>query len=437
MKCGEVVVNGKTNARRTIDSVSVPAKRTRALRLVRRSEFCVGLAAATMSVTAPSRLLPNSKKRLRAVELFAGVGGFRLACDSLGIETIWANDINENAVRVYRDRFGGDAIVCGDVNGLIDAVPAHDLLTGGFPCQPFSRAGKKLGIEDYRGTLFESIVKILKAKGPEYFILENVNSLLFLEDGKNFKTILYALDELGYKLEWRVFNAAGFGLPQHRLRVIISGRKHGKSNESVFLTNNDLKDISEKTNERIARYDLWQDVADAKGKFKQWGMACGGKFISVDFQPLRNLLRERKLKDILQAEVPPEFDFTEDTLKRIEKSQFVNRFYNEVRILYNQGGGARMGYTIFGADGLSPTLTASTSRHYERYGIDGRFRRLTNVEYARLQGFPDDHCSSVSVYEQYRLYGNAVPPPLVRYAIKRVVEDDVVILKSHEHQLSR
>lgn len=400
--------------------------------LMRRSEFCVGLTAAAIGGVLPGSSFADDKRRLKAIELFAGIGGFRLACDSLGIETVWANDINENAVKVYKDRFGDNAIVCGDVNDLIDSVPDHDLLTGGFPCQPFSRAGKKLGIEDYRGTLFESIVKILKSKSPEYFILENVNSILFLENGKNFKTILYALDELGYKLEWRVFNAAGFGLPQHRLRIIISGRKHGKMGESVFLTHNDMNNIDERTNEKMAQYGLWRGLADANGKFKQWGMVYKGKFVSVDFQPMRNLVCEKKLKDILQKNVPMEFDFTDDTLKRIEKSQFVNRFYNEVRILYNQGGGARMGYTIFGVDGLSPTLTASTSRHYERYGIDGRYRRLTNVEYARLQGFPDDHCSAVSVYEQYRLYGNAVPPAMVRYAIKRVIENDAIALESNE-----
>ena len=396
------------------------------------SELCAMQRGDDIHDVARSCLQMNARRQLTAVELFAGIGGFRLACDSLGIKTIWANDINVNAVKVYLDRFGDNEIVCGDINGLIGTVPEHDLLTGGFPCQPFSRAGKKLGIEDYRGTLFESIVEILKTKSPEYFVLENVNSILFLENGRNFKTILYALDELGYKLEWRVFNAAGFGLPQHRLRVIIAGRKHGNSFESTFITDDELRSLDEKTNERIAQYGLWQGIAEAKGKFKQWGMAYKGRFVSVDFQPMRNVVRELKLADVLQTDVPPFFDFTEDTLKRIEKSQFINRFYNEVRILYNQGGGARMGYTIFGTDGLSPTLTASASRHYERYGIDGRFRRLTNIEYARLQGFPDDHCSAVSVHEQYRLYGNAVPPPIVHYAIRRVIEDDVVIFESRE-----
>ena len=402
------------------------------MKTLKRREFCVGGAAVTLSQAVPFGAFAKDQSNLRAVELFAGIGGFRLACDSLGIHTIWANDINENAVKVYRDQFGDNEVVCGDINQLIDKIPDHDILTGGFPCQPFSRAGKKLGIEDYRGTLFESIVKILDLKRPQYFILENVNSLLFMENGKNFRTILDALDELGYKIEWRVFNAAGFGVPQHRLRVVIAGSRNAAHKTSYFLTEAEAKTMGARQGEIVAQHDLWTEMLNTKGKSKQWGMSKSGKVVQFDFDPPRSIISEKTVNDILQNDVGQEFDFTEDTLNRIEKSVFVNKFYNGVRILYNQGGGARMGYTIFGTDGLSPTLTASTSRHYERYGINGRYRRLTNVEYARLQGFPDDHCRAVSVYEQYRLYGNAVPPPMVRFAIDRVVGERTVSFASTE-----
>ena len=172
---------------------------------------------------------------LKTVELFAGIGGFRIAADKCGLETVWANDIDDNAVAVYKSNFGDGSIIQGDVNELIDTIPNHDILTGGFPCQPFSKAGKKLGVEDYRGTLFEAIVKILKRKNPSSFILENVNSLLYMDNGRNFQTILNALDKLDYKIEWCVLNAMDFGLPQHRLRVIIVGSKKLKQNESYFF----------------------------------------------------------------------------------------------------------------------------------------------------------------------------------------------------------
>ncbi len=97
-----------------------------------------------------------------------------------------------------------------------------------------------------------------------------------------------------------------------------------------------------------------------------------------------------------------------------------------VEILSNQAGGARMGYTVFGVEGLAPTLTATTSRHYERYKVGSRYRRLTNVEYARIQGFPDDHCAPVAIYEQYRLFGNAVPPPMAHWVVERALSSGFI-----------
>ena len=122
-------------------------------------------------------------KRFTTIELFAGIGGFRVAADNLGLDTLWANDINKDAAKVYTDNYGSDRFVLGDINEHFDSIPDHDLLTGGFPCQPFSKAGKKLGVDDYRGTLFEAIVKILVKKHPSFFVLENVNSLLYMDNG--------------------------------------------------------------------------------------------------------------------------------------------------------------------------------------------------------------------------------------------------------------
>ncbi len=128
----------------------------------------------------------------------------------------------------------------------------------------------------------------------------------------------------------------------------------------------------------------------------------------------------KPLLTVLQSQVSPEFDFTESTVERLKASKNVKRYVDGVQIISNQSGGARMGYTVFGINGLAPTLTSTASRHYERYKVGDRYRRLTNVEYARLQGFPDDHCSAVSVYDQYALYGNAVPPPMVAWILRRV-----------------
>ena len=359
----------------------------------------------------------------KAVELFAGIGGFRLACNNLNIETIWANDIDPTAIKVYKSNFGKDSIVEGDIWNLIESVPNHDLLTGGFPCQPFSKAGKKQGVQDYRGTLFEAIVKILSIQRPKYFVLENVSSLLCLENGKNFQAILSALASLNYKIEWKVFNALEFGLPQNRERIVIVGSRDAMYNESYFVSKEILLQSSISVLSKITSLDEWNIINRDKLFFETWGMAYGDRYISCDIPCAKNI-HKLTLKSILQNEVNEYFDFTEETEERIKNSVFVNRFFNGVQILYNQAGGARMGYSIFGVDGIAPTLTASSSRHYERYKIGNMYRRLTNVEYARLQGFPDNHCNAVSIYKQYKLYGNAVPHQIVQYVIEKLINEE-------------
>lgn len=242
----------------------------------------------------------STKKPQNAVELFCGIGGFRLALNAKGLATIWANDNCPKAGKVYSDRFGINQLNQGDIRALWQEIPPHDLLTAGFPCQPFSSAGKKQGLRDTRGHLFEVIIDVLRQHRPQFFILENVKRILSMESGSHFATILSQLTRLNYRVEWRLLNATYFGLPQNRERVFLVGE----------LTNG--KDIN---------------------------------------------------------------------------SEFSN----------------------------------TTSRHYERYKIGNKYRRLTDVEYARLQGFPDNHCSAVARRDRYVLYGNAVPPPMVRWTLEKIM----------------
>ena len=358
---------------------------------------------------------------MNTVELFAGIGGFRVAADEYGMTTVFANDIDKNAVKVYKSIWGEDSIVEGDIHDYLEQIPDHEVLTGGFPCQPFSKAGKKQGIGDYRGTLFECIVYIVRSKKPQYFILENVNNLLYMNNGRHFRTILSALSDLNYKIEWRVFNAEQFGLPQHRQRIIIVGTRNRKTEESYFFEEDDEKRIDAETHDRIADYLSWDNIDKSKN-FSDWGMAFKGKYVTSPIVE-KQYVSHKTLLDVLQTEVDESFDFTQDTIERIKKSQYVNKYYNGVKILYNQGGGARMGYSIFGPEGVAPTLTASTSRHYERYKIGDKYRRLTNVEYARIQGFTDCHCKILTPYNQYKYYGNAVPPQIISHVFETVLNE--------------
>mgnify|MGYP006081040621 CR=1 FL=1 len=371
----------------------------------------------------------NNNNNMKAIELFAGIGGFRLACDELGVKTVWANDIDSKASKVYQNNFGKGQHIEGDIEKYIDKIPEHDLLTGGFPCQPFSSAGKKLGIDDVRGTLFEKIVYILSKNKPKYFVLENVKRLLSMDKGAHFATILDALSNLGYLVEWRVLNAVNFGLPQHRERVVIIGRLELEP-RSFLCTEKDFSVLNTKQLSNIANLNKWKDIINHSAIFSNWGMALNGQFCHANIKFFSEKKPKVMLKSILEKTPDDVFYFTEDTLERIKNSEEVNRFYNGVEILYNQRGGARMGYSIFGVEGVSSTLTSSASRHYERYKIDDDYRRLTNIEYARIQGFPDNHCKTATRYNQYALYGNAVPPQLVKWAIDRSINEKYVELKS-------
>lgn len=373
---------------------------------------------------------------VKAIELFAGIGGFRLAAEALGITTVWANDINSGACAVYQDRFGSDSIVEGDIWNHLNEIPPHDVLTGGFPCQPFSSAGKKQGIGDYRGTLFQAIVGILRRTQPKYFVLENVKRLLEMERGWHFATILNSLSELNYRIEWRLLNGTHFGLAQNRQRVFITGVRVDplERPESTFdgpvqlASQADLSYLTPKQVSQLLSSDEWLPLERHGSTFPTWGVCFNRHFFGADLRDFSDRQAPVALTEVLEKVVDSKFDFTETTLKWLHRNSPVNRFVEGVEILSNQAGGARMGYTIFGINGVAPTLTAATSRHYERYKVGHRYRRLTNVEYARLQGFPDDHCRVASVYDQYQLFGNSVPPVMARWAIRKVLGPGVSIV---------
>lgn len=387
----------------------------------------------------------KTQELLTAIELFAGIGGFRLGLESANIKAIWANDINELSCQVYQSNFGDDSIVLGDINNIsISDIPNHHLLTAGFPCQPFSPAGKKLGVRDQvRGTLFERIVEIISVKQPQYFLLENVKRLLTMENGYHFKVILNALSELDYLIEWRIISPISFGIPQNRERIFIVGTKLNYVNinadllekTSIFLTQEDLINL-EDIDLLLEKY--MSPIAESKGKNGNWGIAYKNKMFTQNMSPLPDIKPRKMLKDILQDEtkVDPQFDFTIDTLERIKKSKAVNRYCQGVEILYNQDGGSRLGYTIFGINGIASTLTASTSRHYERYKVNDKYRRLTNIEYARLMGFPDHWCREAKIYDQYALFGNAIVPACVEWVCKRIGKKNIEFTKSNYQQLT-
>lgn len=182
---------------------------------------------------------------LRFIDLFAGIGGFHLAFNNLGGKCVFASEIDAKARLTYQanhSKTDPELFALGNFAGDIAAVdkatiPDHDILCGGFPCQPFSQAGFKRGFQealDNRGNMFFEIVEILKAKKPKAFFLENVRHLKNHDDGKTFKTIQKTLESLGYSFNWQIVKASDHGLPQHRPRLFMVGFHGETTKDSGF-----------------------------------------------------------------------------------------------------------------------------------------------------------------------------------------------------------
>jgi DNA (cytosine-5)-methyltransferase 1 len=160
---------------------------------------------------------------LKYIDLFCGIGGFRLALEGLtGSECVFSSDIDPHCRHIYKENFGEEP--AGDITQVNETeIPDHDLLLAGFPCQSFSIIGKMKGFEDTRGTLFFDIARILNEKRPQAFVLENVKQLVGHNKGDTLKVILKALNDIGYNTHWKVLNALDYGLPQKRERIFIVG----------------------------------------------------------------------------------------------------------------------------------------------------------------------------------------------------------------------
>jgi len=164
----------------------------------------------------------GSSKKVKFIDLFAGIGGIRIAFERAGGKCVFSSEWDAPCQIMYEANFGEKPF--GDITKLNAAdVPEHDILTGGFPCQAFSIIGNKLGFADTRGTLFFDIERILKAKQPQAFLLENVKQLTTHDNGRTFKVISERLEDLGYIVHYKVLNGLDFGIPQKRERIIIVG----------------------------------------------------------------------------------------------------------------------------------------------------------------------------------------------------------------------
>jgi DNA (cytosine-5)-methyltransferase 1 len=290
------------------------------------------------------------EKTFKLIDLFAGIGGIRLAFESYCCETVFSSEWDKSAQDMYEANFGERPF--GDINEISPSdIPDHDILLAGFPCQPFSIAGKGLGFADTRGTLFFNIEAILDVKKPQAFFLENVRRLTTHDNGRTFAIILKKLKGLGYTVYHKIFNSLEFGVPQKRERIYIVG-------------------------------------------FKE----------PIHFKFPKPLGYYRPLIEVLQKdeEIPQSY-FLSDKLreKRIKTVKGVPPFPS----IWHENIGGNISALPY-----SCALRAGGSYNY--LVVNG-VRRLTDREMLRLQGFPDSFKINIPYSQARKVAGNSVSVPVV------------------------
>lgn len=401
----------------------------------------------------------ESMDEVRVIELFAGVGGFRVGlerADADFFKTIWANQWEpatkvQHAAMVYEKNFGAGSVVNDDINLVkTENIPDHDMLVGGFPCQDYSVAttlSNSKGIEGKKGVLWWSIYRILKEKGakrPEIVFLENVDRLLLSpasQRGRDFAIILECLNELGYIVEWRIINAAEYAMPQKRRRTYIVGYKKdgiiGKTftkpedwvfNSGVFakafpvlieekLPALRMLKLSEKKKDRLLDITNEFNGNNKLHPFENSGFMVNGIAYTVSTIPICED-KPMTIRDIMVTpeEVPEEFYVPEEQIARWRYFKGAKREprtkKNGIQYIYAEGG------MEFPDSIDKPSRTIITSEGGKspdrcRHVIQdqtGRLRRLVPVELERLNMFPSDHTKHDGVDNGKRafLMGNAL-----------------------------
>jgi len=309
-------------------------------------------------------------KKFKFIDLFCGIGGFHYAAEkaakqnNMKAECVFASDIDSEAREAYESNFRLAPI--GDIKVVDEKeIPNHDILLAGFPCQAFSIIGDRKGFDDTRGTLFFDIARILKAKSPNGFVLENVKQLKGHDNGKTLKTILEILRKLGYEVDYRVLNALDFTLPQKRERIFIVG---------------------------------WKNKLSFNWDFER-----------KEMKPLSQIL-ENNVDD---------FYYASDIIKQrrndaVKKSQIE---HNRPTIWHENKSGNISAYEFCCA------LRAGASYNYLL--VDGK-RRLTEREMLRLQGFPEDFKILHRYSTVRRFAGNSLPIPVATDVISRLINLNMV-----------
>jgi DNA (cytosine-5)-methyltransferase 1 len=305
------------------------------------------------------------------IDLFAGIGGFRIPMQELGGNCVFSSEFNHHAQRAYELNFG--EVPFGDITELnTDIVPKHDVLCAGFPCQPFSISGKMKGFEDTRGTLIYHVFKIIEKHQPKVVLLENVKHLVYHDGKRTLETIIQHLEELGYIVSKKVLNASDFGVPQNRERIIIIGHK-----ETKF----DFSKIKKKKKPALKHF------LDKKNDFE----FLDEPYTILDYPKVQDsglVFAGYRNKTIRKAGVRPGTEH----LSRVHKQP--NRIYS--------------------TEGVHPALPSQESSGRFWIWHEGKVRKLTIQECYRIMGFPNEFKLLDNKAELYKQIGNSVAIPMIK-----------------------
>lgn len=329
------------------------------------------------------------------IDLFCGIGGFRIGFEKNKYKCVWSSDFNINCQSTYEKNFGERPF--GDITKIkTSEIPNFDVLTAGFPCQPFSISGHHKGFEDTRGTLFFDICRIIKDKKPKVVVLENVKHFVNHNKKRTLKTVISALEDLGYFVSYKILNASDFGLPQNRERVFIIGSRNTFFNFELIKKNksNNLDYFLEKNKEHnFLKENEYTILNDKFIKKQEFGLIFKGYRNKNGFK------------------------------KGIRKNtKHLNRVHRQPNRIYSSSG-------------YHPTLPSqeSAGRFFIYDEKLKKVRKLTIDECYKIMGFPKNFKKHERLGEQYKQIGNSVAINVIKEISKQILEqklmDDKIIRK--------
>lgn len=392
----------------------------------------------------------NEPKTLKSIDLFSGIGGFRLATEDIGFKCIGYSEIDKPALEVYNKNF--ENINCenlGDIGKLdIESIKNKynkvDLITGGVPCQPWSVGGKNRGFNDPRGICWFDTIRLIEATKPKVFILENVPGITYKKHQKSFNYILRLLKEIGYRVEYQIFNSKNFRVPQDRDRLFIIGwEKTLNINPKETIKNIEDQKIEYTGENEYKPYTLC-DLRGGAYTIHSWELT---KTSTIEKEICNWLLKNRrKLKysdkdgsPIKASEIRRNLKLKKEPFYKAIKSlidlkiiTIIDNSYIEFRnrkLFLGIGGVYRIYYKN---TSLYPTLVSIGNNDYIidekvyskkevcNYIINKKYRELRINDYKKIQGFPESFISSSNPKEAKKQYGNSVVIPLVKIIVAQV-----------------